>query len=147
AAFATHKVLCGDAAGFNLTRRDPRGRQGLQTVFAEGDRIAALSDAFHLAALAFAELHPLGHHWHKTPNTFESNASGACGPPASRLQLTPSTPQHSTGPDVRLEHLLLIIEHPAVDPAFHADRAVGCEGNRIAVVHVGLERRQGDRTL
>src|SRR5947207_15366343 len=76
APFATHKVLRRDAAGFDLPRGNPGGRQCLQSVFAKGDRIAALSDAFHLAALAFAELHPLGHHWHRTPNTFKSRLGG-----------------------------------------------------------------------
>ena len=43
------------------------GLQALQAVLAEGDRIAAQGVALHLPALAFAELHPLGHHWHGAP--------------------------------------------------------------------------------
>ena len=55
------------AAGFDLPGGDPAASSRLQAVFAERDGIAAGGVAFHLAALAFAELHPLGHHWHKTP--------------------------------------------------------------------------------
>ena len=72
AALAAEEVRRGNASRLDLPGGDPRGLQALQPVIAEGNRVAAAGVAAHLAALAFAELHPLGHHGHKAPTTFSA---------------------------------------------------------------------------
>jgi hypothetical protein len=62
----------GDAAGLDLAGGDPPGLGRLQAEVAERHRVAAARVALHLAALAFAELHPLGHHWHGTPTSISN---------------------------------------------------------------------------
>jgi hypothetical protein len=74
-AFATQKVHAGNAAGLDLSSRDPGITQGLQTELAVRDAITARRDAFHPAALAFAELHPLGHHWHINTDSLSDASS------------------------------------------------------------------------
>src|SRR5439155_7303405 len=77
AAFAAEVVRGGDSAGLDLAGADPRGLGRLQAVCAEGDGVPARGVAFHLSALAFAELDSFGHQGHRTPITFRSRVTSS----------------------------------------------------------------------
>src|SRR5258706_5631379 len=59
-------------------------------------------------------------------------------------ELPSSTSVRAAGTHIRFQIFLAI--HAAKDPALDADRAVGRERDRVSVIHIGLERRQRDRS-
>jgi hypothetical protein len=67
--FTPHKVTGRHTTGFDLLGGDPGMSQGLQSKLTERDRVATAGNSAILTALTFAELNPLGHHWHKALNS------------------------------------------------------------------------------
>ena len=59
----------GNATRGNTVAFGDYGLQTLESSWISARQIEAGRVALHLAALAFAELNPLGHHWHKSPNS------------------------------------------------------------------------------
>src|SRR5687767_11386760 len=155
-ALALEEVAGGDARRLDLPGGDPAGFEGHQPVLAERDGIAAGGVSLHLAALAFAELHPLGHQRHKSPSNpkFEARNPKQIAKfkitnrfllPSfefvscfeiriSDFALAASAADRAAGADFGVLDFLTV--KTAVDPALHADRAVGRVGDGVAVVHV-----------